>query len=92
MDYILLNSLSNNKFLDWSRWKAFADNKIKTTEKTKISYGKGRKRVKRRKCWLPAFSPFPTMFSNGFFYKVVKSRDGVVKSYPITTQCHISTH
>ena len=22
---------------------------------------------KRRKCWLPAFSPFPTMFSKDFF-------------------------
>ena len=25
---------------------------------------------KRRKCWLPAFSPFPTMFSKAFFYMV----------------------
>ena len=24
---------------------------------------------------LPAFSPFPTMFSKGFFFRVVKSRD-----------------
>ena len=23
---------------------------------------------KRRKCWLPAFSPFPTMFSTPFFF------------------------
>ena len=35
---------------------------------------------KRKKCWLPAFSPFPTMFSKGFF-KVVESRDCVVKRY-----------
>ena len=34
---------------------------------------------KRRKCCLPAFSPFPTMFSKGFFFRVVKSRDGVVE-------------
>ena len=26
---------------------------------------------KRRKCWLPALSLFPTMFSKGFFFKVV---------------------
>ena len=70
------NSLPNNKFLDWSKLKAFADNKIKMTEKTKISFGKGRKH-----CGLPAFSPFPTMFSKGFFYKVVKSRDCVVKRF-----------
>ena len=28
---------------------------------------------KRRKCWLPAFSPFPTMFSKSFFFRVIKS-------------------
>ena len=26
----------------------------------------------RRKCWLPAFSSFPTMFSERFFFKTVK--------------------
>ena len=30
----------------------------------KTCFGKGIKHCgKRRKCWLPAFSPFPTMFS-----------------------------
>ena len=43
--------------------------------------GKSKKHCwKKRKCWLPAFSPFPTMFSKGFFLKVVKSCDCVVKS------------
>ena len=36
---------------------------------------------KTRKCWLPAFSRFSTMFSKGFFLRVIKSRDSVVKSY-----------
>ena len=36
---------------------------------------------KRRKCWLPAFSPFPTMFSEGFFPRVIKSWDCVVKTW-----------
>ena len=31
---------------------------------------------------LPAFPPFPTMFSKGLLYRVVKSRDCVVKSSP----------
>ena len=33
-------------------------------------------------CWLPAFSPFPTKFSKGSFFKVVNCRDGggVLKS------------
>ena len=34
---------------------------------------------KKRKCWLPAFSPFPTVFPNGFFERVVKNRRCVVK-------------
>ena len=36
-----------------------------------------------RKCWLQAFSPFPTMFSNCLLLRVVKSRDCVVKGKPI---------
>ena len=34
---------------------------------------------KGEKCWLPVFSPFPTMFSKGFFCGVVKSLDCMVK-------------
>ena len=34
---------------------------------------------KRRKCWLPAFSSFPTMFSKGLFLQCVISRHCVVK-------------
>ena len=50
--------------------------------KIEICFRKGGKHCgKKRKCWLPAFSPFPTMFSNCFFFTVVKSRDCVVKSY-----------
>ena len=37
---------------------------------------------KRRKCWLPAFSSFPTMFSKALCFKVAKSLDCVVKSLP----------
>ena len=32
----VFNSLPNNKTLDWSKFKALADNKIKVTEKLKI--------------------------------------------------------
>ena len=46
----------------------------------KICFWKGRTHCgKRRKCWLPAFSPFPTMFSKVFFRKGVKSPGCVVK-------------
>ena len=32
------------------------------------------------KCWLPAISPFPTMFSKGCLFRVAKSRDCALKS------------
>ena len=50
--------------------------------KVKIRVGKSRKHCgKRRKCWLPAFSHFPTRFSKDFLFRGVKSRDCVVKGY-----------
>ena len=36
---------------------------------------------KRRKCLLPAFYPFSTMFSKAFFLRVVKCHDSVVQSF-----------
>ena len=35
---------------------------------------------KRRKCWLPAFSPFLTVYLKGFFLRVVQNRHCAVKS------------
>ena len=34
------NSLPNDKILDWSKLKAFADDKIKATEKLKFGLGR----------------------------------------------------
>ena len=52
----------------------------KCESKIEICDGKSRKRGwKRRKCGLPAFSPFPAMFSKGYYPRGVKSRDCVVK-------------
>ena len=65
--------------LSLSKSKVFADDKIKVTENLQFFFMKGRKHCgKWRKCWLPAFSSFPTMFSKGFFLRGVKSRDCVV--------------
>ena len=76
-----LNNLPNNKLLDWSKLRAFADdNKKKSDSKIEIQIWKSKKNCGiGRKCWLAAFSPFPSMFSKGSFFKVVKSRDCVVK-------------
>ena len=58
------NSLSYDNFLDFSKLKAFADDNINMAEKLKFVFGRVENRLgKRRKCWLPAFSPFPTLFS-----------------------------
>ena len=68
-------SLPNNIFLGWLKLKAFADNKINVTQvlKFEIYFGKGRKHcVKRKQCWSPAVSPFPTMFSKVFLFWVIK--------------------
>ena len=72
-----INPLPDNKILDWSKLKAFVDDKIiNVTQKLKFLF----ERVENM--WLPAFSPFPTMFSKGFLYmyRVDKSRDCVPKS------------
>ena len=76
-----LDPLPNNKNLDSFRLKAFADDKTEYKWKIEILFRKGRKQCgKRRKCWLPAFSPLPTLFSTALCLRVVKSRDHVVKS------------
>ena len=74
-------TLPNDKFLDWSIFKALVDDKIIVTKKQKFTLGRAESIVgKRRKCWLPAFSPFPTMFTKAFLSKGVKSRDCLVTS------------
>ena len=70
--YPIFNSLPNNKITHWFKLKALADNKLTMNQKLDFVFGKGRKHCgKRRKCWLPAFSPFPKMFSKGFFPRVI---------------------
>ena len=73
-------TLSNDRILDLSKLKAFADDKC-DSKKPKFTFGRVEKHCgKRRKCWLPAFSPFPNMFSKAYFLRVVTSRDCVVKN------------
>ena len=62
-----MNSLPKDKILYWSKLKEFADDKLNVTEKLTFDLGRvgGKLYGKMRKCWLPAFSLFPTMFSKG---------------------------
>ena len=81
---VMPNSLPNDKILDWSELKAFADGQIIVSEKLKLVLARVENIMgKRRKCWSAAFSPFSTLFSKSFFYKVVKSHACVesVKGY-----------
>ena len=53
----------------------------KCHSKTEILSGMVRKHGEKwRNCWLPPFSPFPTVLSKGFLVSVVKSQNCVVKS------------
>ena len=59
----MFNSLPNDKILDRSKLKLFADDKINFVEKLKPVLGWVENIVRKgRKSWLPASSPFPTMF------------------------------
>ena len=75
------STLYRTTILDCTILKAYADDKINLNEKIKTWFGKGRKHCgKRRKCSGPAFSPFPTVFSKAFSFRVIKIRNCVVKS------------
>ena len=41
---------------------------------------------KRRKCWLPAFSPSPTMFSKAFFSRGVNKSSKLSQDTPVSPQ------
>ena len=84
------NLLPNDKILDWTKLKAFGDIELIFHKMIISAFDRVKKHCgKRRKCWLPAFSPFPTMFSKAFFFGVVKSRDCLVKSKCISMIHHI---
>ena len=76
-----VNPFPNNKFLDWSRLRAFADKKINVTQKFNFVFRRVENFVgKEENAGYQHFSPFFTMFSKTFIFRVVKSQDYVVKS------------
>ena len=73
-----LNSLPNKKIV---QIESICRLQNKCLPKAEICFESSRKYCGiRRKCWSPAFSPFPTMFLKAFFLRVIKSLDFVVKS------------
>ena len=70
------NPLPNDKVLNETKFKAFADNKLNYKKIIFLSLIE-QKTGKRRKCWLPAFSPFHALFSKAMFPRVAKRCDCV---------------
>ena len=65
---MMFNSLPNDKIVDVTKLKAFADDKINVAQMMIYVFDRVENiEQKGEKCWLPALFPFPTMFSNGFF-------------------------
>ena len=79
---VLIIPLPNNNILDWSKLKAFADDKIKVIESLKFVLWRVENIVgKGENAGYQHFLLFPTMFSKGFFLRGVKSRDCVVMGF-----------
>ena len=57
------DSLPNNKVLDWSKLKAFADDKINLNDKSKLVLGRAYNIVGKGENAGYQHFPFPTMFS-----------------------------
>ena len=75
-----INPSPNDSILDWSNFKAFADDKMKVTEKLKSVVGRVETIMgKGVNAGYQHFLPFRTMFSKDFFFKVVQCQDCVVK-------------
>ena len=78
--YLSFNSLPNDKiFRTGPNWKHLQTTHQMWLKDWDLFWGKVENIVgKGRKCWVPAFYLFSTMFSKVFYFKVVKSRDCVV--------------
>ena len=78
---IMTHSFPNNKILNWSKLKAFADDTLKVAkmmislnDRVENTVGKG------ENAGYQHFLLFQQCFSKAFLFRVVKSRDCVVKS------------
>ena len=76
----VFNSLPNDKFLDWYKLKAFANNKIYTIEKLKFVLGRVENIVgKGEYTGYQHFLLFLQCIQQDFFLKVFKTGDCVIK-------------
>ena len=82
-EYLFLNH-TNDEVLDLPRLNPFA---------MSICPGMHRKRNcgKRRKCWLPAFSSFPTRFSKASYLWIVKTSQLLRETCIIPLRAHVAS-
>ena len=60
---LLVNSLHNNNNVDWSKFKALADDNLNAAHLMEFVFDSEENIVgKGENAGLPAFSPFPTIF------------------------------
>ena len=80
--YPSLNPLPSDKFLDWSKFKAFADDKIILTQKLRVVLGRVENIVgKGENAGYQHFLLFPQCFQKAFFSGLLKVGDDcLVKS------------
>ena len=78
LSYSELTLYQNDKFLHWSKFKAFADDKLNLAEELKFALGRVENIVGKGEN--AGFQHFLTIFSKGFYLRVVKSWDCMVKS------------
>ena len=70
---MLVNSLPNSKILDWSKVKAFADDKINVTEKLKFVLGRVENMVgKGENAGYQHFLLFPQCFQKDSYTGLLK--------------------
>ena len=62
-----VNTSPDGNILDWSKLKP---NKCVPEIQIRLEKDRRKHCWKRRKCWLPVFSPFPTMFSTLLYTKL----------------------
>ena len=80
-DTLKFNSLPNDKILDRSKLKGFADDKIKILKKMIFGFDRVKNIVgKGENAGYQHFLLFPQCFSKDFLLRVVKSQNCVVKS------------
>ena len=63
----MFNPSPDHKIKQFSKLKPFAGDNLRSLKTFHLCISLGKKHCgKWRKCWLPAFSPFPTLFFNRF--------------------------